>query len=86
MIISLDLLLRRSTSKGSTFKEMRIRWLDGVPESPRKSQKEGQEDQGTSKEQVGVTPSIFTPSLPSIVLLASLLALLWAPWSSRKPP
>ena len=38
--------------------ELILRWLEGTLGSPRKSQKEGQEDQGEAKELV-VTPQLF---------------------------
>ena len=54
--------------------------LDGLRGSPGKSQKEGQKNQGEVK-QLGGPPWLFHLSL---VLVACLLALSWAPWHSPK--
>ena len=37
--------------------ELVFRWLEGAPETPEKSQKKGQEDQGEVKELWGTPPS-----------------------------
>ena len=55
---------------------------DGLTESPWESQKESQEDQGITA-RGGLSPSSFHPSL---VLLAFLLALPWAPCRSITLP
>ena len=65
--------------------EFILRWLEGVPGSPRKSQKEGQEDRGEVKE-LGGSPPTSSGFESSMVLLAFLLALPWGSWNSLKPP
>ena len=53
-----------------------VREFQGSP--PGKNQKEGQEDQGEAKELGGNPLAVWD----SLVLLAFLLALPWAPWNS----
>ena len=56
--------------------ELILRWLDGVPGSPGKSQKEGQEDQGEVKELRGTSQAVSRShgprELPSCSSLGSL--------------
>ena len=59
-----------------------MRRSDSLTKRPRKSQKEDQGNQGTSKQLRGKGPSSFT--LPR--LLAFLLAFQWAPCQSTTPP
>ena len=67
--IAAESLIKRATLK-SGLREF---------QKPMKSQKEGQEDQGTLKR-------LESPPLIFYLSLVSLLALHWAPWNSLKLP
>ena len=55
------------------FSKLILRWLERIPASPWKSQRDGQEDQGEAKELRGTPLAV----LGLVVLLAFLLAVPW---------